>query len=980
MLTKLEKLRFIVFGILMTASGMLFGQKTVSGTVYDAKTGEPLIGANIVVPNTTNGTVSDFDGAFLLKVDNAVQEVEVSYIGYKSIMVAVGENLSIQLAEGQLLDEVVVIGYGTVKREDATGSVQTVSTENFNKGAITSAQDLITGKIAGVQITGASDPGGSSVIRIRGGSSLSASNDPLIVIDGLPITNDGISGERNILNIVNPNDIETFTVLKDASATAIYGSRASNGVIIITTKKGKLGKRPTIGYSGNFNISEISKSIPVLSAADFRSLVESKYEAGHPARALLGTANTDWQSQIYQTASGHDHSLSVAGGIHTMPYRVSLGYTDKNGILKTDRFKRTTAAVNLNPSFLENKLQVNLGVKTMFSNNVFGNRGAIGSAAAFDPTQPVYSSNESAFGGYYTWLQPNGNPITIAPSNPLALLEQRSDKSNVNRVVLTGQVDYRLPFFPDLRANLNLSLDKSKGSGDVLVPIDAAFAQGGDGPGVATTYSSDNQNKLLEFYLDYGKNVGKSKINLLAGYSWQHNLLGSASKTTNATSPPTKILFDDTDKKEYYLISVYGRANVNVGERLLLTGTLRSDGTSRFSPESRWGLFPSAAVAYKLLDKDGAGALSNLKVRIGYGVTGQQDIGGDFYPYLARYLTSTGDADYQFGNEFINTIRPGGYNSDIKWEETATYNFALDYGILDDRIVGSIEYYIRNTTDLLNYVPVPAGSNLTNFLIKNVGDLQNKGVELSLTANAMKKANQNLDFTFNFTANRNKITRLTATEDPAYQGVATGGIAGGVGNTIQIHSVGYPASSFFVYEQVYDEAGIPIEGLYVDRNGDGNITPDDRYRFENPNPDFYMGLSGRYDINDFDFSFSARANVGNYMYNNVLSSGGIYNNLYNSAGYIANVVQGTQEVDFQNAEYFSDHYIQNASFLRVDNVTLGYKLPDMGPLKTGRLSFTVQNPILVTQYTGIDPEISGGIDNNIYPRSRTFLLGLSFNL
>ena len=978
MLTKLVKFRFLLMGILISSSALLIAQKTVSGTVYDAKTAEPLIGANIVVPNTTNGTVSDFDGTFILKVDNSVQEVEVSYIGYKSIMVAVGENLSIQLSEGQLLDEVVVIGYGTVKKEDATGSIQTVNAESFNQGAITSAQDLITGKIAGVQISQASDPGGSSVIRIRGGSSLSASNDPLIVIDGLPIANDGISGERNILNVVNPNDIETFTVLKDASATAIYGSRASNGVIIITTKKGKLGRKPTISYSGNINISDITKSIPVLSASEYRSLIETRYDVGHPARALLGSADTDWQSQIYQTATGHDHSLSVGGGFKNVPFRVSLGYTDKAGILKTDKFKRTTAAINLNPSFFDNKLQVSLGAKTMFSKNVFGNRGAIGSAASFDPTQPIYSTDQNKYGGYYTWLQPSGTPITIAPANPLALIEQRNDKSNVNRVILTGQADYRLPFFPDIRANLNLSMDQSSGNGDVLVFENAAFSQGGDGPGAATQYSSDNVNKLLEFYLDYGKNFGKNKVNVLAGYSWQHNLLGSASKTTNA--PGTKLLFDDTDKKEYYLLSVYGRANLNIGENLLLTGTLRADGTSRFSPESRWGIFPSAAVAYKLFDGDGLGVLSNLKARIGYGVTGQQDIGGDFYPYLARYITSTGDADYQFGNDFINTIRPGGYNSDIKWEETTTYNFALDYGFLDDRLVGSIEYYIRNTADLLNYVPVPAGSNLTNFLIKNVGDLQNKGVELSLTANAIKQSNQNLDITFNFTANRNEITRLTATEDPEYLGVATGGISGGVGNNIQIHSVGHPASSFFVFEQVYDEAGVPIEGLYVDRNEDGLITPEDRYRFENPNPDFYMGLAAKYDINKFDISFSARANVGNHVYNNVLSSGGVYNNLYNSTGYIANVVKGTQAVDFQNSEYFSDHYINDASFFRVDNLTLGYKLPDISVLKSGRLSFTVQNPLLVTKYEGIDPEISGGIDNNIYPRSRTFLFGLSFNL
>ncbi|MBK8633393.1 MAG: SusC/RagA family TonB-linked outer membrane protein [Saprospiraceae bacterium] len=975
---KQKKSRYFLLSLLITLTSALIAQKTVSGTVLDAKTGDPLIGANIIVPNTSTGTISDFDGTFSFVVADDVTQLEVSYIGYKPMLIAAGVGVNVSLAEGEILDEVVVIGYGTVKREDATGSVQTVNAASFNQGAITSPQDLITGKIAGVQITGASDPGGASTIRIRGGSSLSASNDPLIVIDGLPITNDGIGGERNVLNIVNPNDIETFTVLKDASATAIYGSRASNGVIIITTKKGKLGRKPSVNYSGNYNISNAINTIDVLDATQYRSLIETRYPEGHPARTLMGSANTNWQDQIYAPAGGFDHSLSFGGGVGQLPFRLSLGYTNKDGILKSDNFKRTTVALNLNPSFLDNTLQVNLSAKTMFSKNNFANRGAIGAAISYDPTQTINSSDANLFGGYTTWLQPNGQPITIATANPVALLNQRSDKSDVRRVVLTGQVDYRMPFLPDLRANLNLSVDRADGEGNIFTPENAGFLQGGDGPGFKSAYSNDNTNKLLEFYLDYGKTFNKNKLSLLAGYSWQHNKLGSASKTSNA--PGTNVLFNDTDAKEYYLLSVYGRANLNVGERLLITGTLRSDGTSRFSPDSRWGLFPSAAVGYKIFDGNGEGKLSNLKARFGYGVTGQQDIGADFYPYLSRYVTSTGDADYQLGNGYINTIRPGGYNAGIKWEETATLNFALDYGLFDDRISGSIEYYIRNTTDLLNYVPVPAGTNLTNFLVTNVGDLQNKGVEFSISANPIRKAKQNLDLTFNVTANKNKITRLTATEDPTYQGVATGGISGGVGNNIQIHSVGYPASSFFVYEQVYAKDGKPIEGLYVDRNQDGTITPDDRYRYKSPNADFFMGFSAKYTIDKFDVGFSARANVGNHVYNNVLSNSGLYNNLYNSAGYINNVVSGTEGVDFKNAQYFSDHYINNASFLRFDNITLGYQLPTVSVFKGARLWATVQNPILVTNYEGIDPEISGGIDNNFYPRSRTFLFGLSFNL
>lgn len=955
---------------------MLYGQRTLTGTVTDASNGEPLIGANILAVGTSTGTITDIDGSFTLEVPEGVTTLQVSYTGYRTLEVPIGASntIDIQLEPGSVLNEIVVIGYGTVKREDATGSVQTVDSEVFNRGAITGAQELLSGKVAGVQIVTSGDPGGGAAIRIRGGSSLSASNDPLIVVDGVPVDNGGISGERNILNFINPNDIESFTVLKDASATAIYGSRASNGVILITTKKGHLGKTIGVNYSGNYSISSPIKTVDVLNAAEYRALIEERYPEGHPARALLGNADTDWQDVIYEDASGHDHSLSISGGIGQVPYRVSLGYTDKNGILKTDNFKRTTAALNLSPGFLDNRLQINFNVKGMNTDNVFANRGAIGAALFFDPTHPVYDEG-NPYGGYFTWTQQNGDPNPLAPANPLALIEMRDDQSNVKRLLLNGSIDYRLESLPELRFNLNMGYDYSKGEGTVNVPGNASFAYDAQtGGGVKNEYSQEKKNELLEFYMNYVKEFDDLKLDAMAGYSWQRfffsdNFINSDIAGIDVT--------EGDSKGELFLLSLYGRMNLTYADRYLLTLTLRRDGTSRFSPDSRWGLFPAAALGVKLIDNNGVGSISNLKLRLGYGVTGQQDVGG-YYLYLPRYLASFDNARYQFGNEFITTLRPEGYDYNIKWEETTTYNAALDFGFMDDRLTGSLEYYLRKTKDLINFIPVPAGTNLTNFINTNVGDLENRGVELSLNANILKAADLVWDFGFNATYNKNKITRLTASDDPNYQGVLVGGISGAVGNTIQIHSVGYPANSFYVYEQVYDANGVPIEGLYVDRNGDGQVNNEDLYRLEKPAPDVFLGFNSYLRYGNFDLTFAGRANINNYVYNNVQSNGASYNNLYHPTGYLGNVNKVATELDFVNPQYFSDHFVQNGSFLRLDHITLGYDFSSMVE-KVSLLKFyiTMQNPVLITNYDGIDPEVFGGIDNNVYPRSRTFLFGVN---
>lgn len=977
----MKKLIFSIslLACLVLLPAMVLGQRTITGKITDSESGEPMPGATVIVVDLFTGAYSDEEGNFSIKLPEGYTTLRVTYVGYPDMEQTVGSSdvLNFSMNPGTTLDEVMVIGYGTVKKEDATGAIQTVNENVFNKGAITGAQELLAGKVAGVQIVTSGDPGGGASIRIRGGSSLSASNDPLIVIDGVPVANDGISGSRNPLNIVNPNDIETFTVLKDASATAIYGSRASNGVILITTKKGSLGKKIKVNYNGSVAVSNRANEARVLNATDYRALINERFDEGHPARDLLGDSDTDWQNEVYQTGIQHDHNISAAGGIGILPYRVSLGYTNKTGLLKTDGFNRGTFALNLTPGFLNNTLQLKLGLKSMMTANRFANRAAIWGSANFDPTQAIYDEG-NAYGGYFTWLQDNGDPNTLAAANPLASLYLRNDVSDVQRHIMSAQADYRMPFLPALRANLNLGYDISKGEGTITVPEEASFEF--TNKGLMHEYNQTKRNELLDFYLNYVEKFGDLNLDVMGGYSWQHfykedYVFGTSFDGTTEVTPMR------TTPKEYYLVSLFGRANLTFKNRYLLTMTLRRDGTSRFSPENRYGLFPAAALGIKIIE-DKAGKLNNLKVRLGYGVTGQQDIGEDYYPYLARYQSSLVNARQQMGNEFVTTLRANGYDANIKWEETTTYNVGVDYSILNNRIFGSIEYYQRYTTDLLNFIPVPAGTNLTNFITTNVGDLENKGVEISVNTIPYQDKEKNAfwEFGVNMTVNRNNITRLTATEDPNYQGVATGGISGGVGNTIQIHSVGFPSNSFFVYEQVYDDAGIPIEGLYVDRNGDGQITPDDRYRLENPAPDVFFGMTSLFSYKDFEFSFAGRANFGNYMYNNVLSDRGNYNNLYASTNYLSNIHADYATIDFTVPQYLSDHFIEDASFFRLDNITAAYNFRNLFEKQNNiRLSLTVQNPLLITNYSGLDPEVFGGIDNNIYPRSRTFLFGVNAN-
>jgi TonB-dependent starch-binding outer membrane protein SusC len=946
-------------------AGLALGQRTVTGTVQDQETGELLIGVTIVEKeNRGNGAVTDLEGRFSIRVGDNATALVVNYTGYQEQEVALSSNeLKIEIATNTLLKEVVVIGYGTVKREDATGLVQAVSSSQFNRGAITGPQELLAGKIAGVAITTDGSPGGGSRIRIRGESSLSASNDPLIVIDGVPLASGDVSGNRNPLNLINPNDIETMTVLKDASAAAIYGNRASGGVIIITTKKGALGKKINIGYNVNISSGETFNRIDVLSADEMRAAVAANYAVDHPSQALLGTASTNWQNEIYQKAFGQDHNLSISGGVGMVPYRVSLGYTNKDGLLRTDNFSRYTGALNLSPKFLANRLQFNLNFKGMLSDNHFADRGAIGSALSFDPTRPVRDTSMARYGGYSTWTIANGDPNGLAPANPVALLELRDNNSEVQHIVTSAAMDYRFKRIPELRYNINVAYDHSYGKGTLMIPEFAAFSFDKiNGGGANNRYNQTRINSLLETYLNYKKDFGEHGFEAMGGYSWQRQWDESFSYNSNVSGAKARL---DTfiDGSEIYLLSFFGRVNYSFRDRYLLTLNYRRDATSRFAPEYRWGNFPGMAAAVKIRENDRR-YFNFVKARASFGITGQQET-NNRYQYQALYQQSNPNALYQLGDSLYNILRANGYDYNSKWEENASYNFGVDFSIVRDRIGGSLDFYNKNSTDLLVFIAQPALSNLTNFLIDNIGTMNSRGVELTLNLTPVATRKVHWDVSTNLAYNRNEITRITNRADSEnFVGVKTGGISGGVGSTIQLHTEGYAPSSFFVYQQLYD----------------GQINDSDKYRYKQPNPVYTIGFTSNLSVGDFDFSFAGRSFLGAYIYNNVQTDMGYLDRLYHPTKYLVNVNQSAVDLNVkkQSSLTFSDHFVTKADFLRLDHITAGYNFQKLIG-KSLRLYGTIQNPLLFTQYSGLDPEVAGGIDNNTYPRPRTYLLGLSVN-
>lgn len=992
----------IVLLVLFGAVGAFAQYGSVKGKVVDEKSA-PVSYATVVLKGTSYGANTDDDGMYEIRnVAPGSYTLEISYIGYatfnQSVSVAAGQaaSLNIQLKTDYLsLNEVVVVGYGTKQVKDLTGSVTSVSSKDFDKGAVSTPEQLITGKVAGIEITSnGGAPGSGSRIKVRGGSSLNASNDPLIVIDGVPVDNTGVSGSANALNLINPNDIENITVLKDASAAAIYGSRAANGVIIITTKKGSGNAKLGVDYTATTSLSTITNYVDVASADELRALIDDI--GNSKQKALVGPYSTDWQKMIYRMPVSMDQNLSFSGGIKNLPYRLTFGYLNEQGLLKRSELERTSVGLNLNPSFLDDHLTVQLNTKFAYTYNFFADQASIGSAVTFDPTQTPYEAN--AYNGYFEWLDVAGKPNTLAPKNPLGLLYQKDDKSNVYRFLGNVQFDYKMHFLPDLKASLNLGTDISRSNGTVYVPYNAAAYY--TRKGVNNKYDQAKNNKLLEFYLNYNKDLDgiHSKIDLTAGYSYQDWLRKSpitpfVDTAGNEFGYPDVNALGDTIAKggipfktQNTLISVYGRLNYTFFERYLLTVTLRDDGSSRFGPDNRWGLFPSVALAWRISDEaifKNMTGLSNLKLRLGYGVTGQQDLPPTLsdYPYIANYQQGESTAQYQFGNVFYPVLRPDGYDANIKWEETATYNVGLDFGFINGRISGSVDVYKKLTTDLLAIIPVAAGTNFTNNILTNVGSLENRGIEGTLALVPIDNDNFTWEIGGNVTYNKNEITKLTKTDNPDDVGVLVGNIGGGVGNTIQVHTVGYPTNSFYVYQQNYDETGKPIEGDYADLNGDGKITPDDRYRYKNPEPDVYVGFYSNFVWKNWYAGFAARGSFGNYMYNNVNSQLANFSNIDGSKNYLNNLTTDYFNSEFVKPQYLSDYYIQDASFVRMDNISLGYNFKDLINGKTSlKVTGIVQNVFVISNYTGLDPEIAGGIDNNIYPRPRIFSINLSLNL
>lgn len=955
------------------------GERTITGQVTD-ETKEALIGASVVAKGTVIGTITDFDGNYALSVPGNATELIFSYVGYESKTVAIpkGSNvLNVQMkSDAQMLSDVVVIGYGTTRKSDLTGSVSNVSSEDFNSGLISSPEQLINGKVSGVQIMSASgSPTSGSTIRIRGGASLNASNDPLIVLDGVPLESGGISGNSgNFLSLINPNDIESMTILKDASSTAIYGSRASNGVIIITTKKGNSDKIK-VSLNTTHSIQTRTQMPDMLSRNEFMDIINSRGTSAQ--QALLGTEDTDWNDQIYQAAYGTDNNLSIAGKLaRNLPVRVSLGYYNQNGILKTDNAERFTGSISLSPSFFNDYLKFNINAKGSVNNNRFAETGAIWGASTFNPTLPVYSGN-SGFGGYNEALDNTGAPVNAAVLNPLGRIEQNKSTSKVQRFIGNVDVDYKMHFLPDLKFHATLGYDYAKGKGQVYVPAEAMqyFTTNGRdyqyGP-------QENTNRLLTAYLNYNKYVDawKSSIDATMGYDYQFWKSSSPAYSEFNTIGEVQTSIAATDQR-HSLLSYYARLNYTFDSRYMLTATVRRDGTSRFDSDTRWGTFPSVALGWRVTEesflKDNP-VLSNLKIRASYGITGQQDGIGN-YGYMPVYTIGQDGAQYQFGNEYYYTYRPEAYNKLLKWETTTSWNAGFDFGFLKDRITGSFDFYTRQTKDLIATVPAPAGTTFDKTITTNVGNVDSHGIEFTLNASPIQTKDWGWDLSFNMTWQKMKVKNLSLTEGSATTNTAVGPSIDGY--QFQVLSEGYAPYMFYVYHQLYDEkTGKPIEGAYADLNDDGSINSSDLYRYHSPAPDFIFGLSTSLRYKNWNLGMSFRANVGNYVYNGMAMNTGAWSTVSYNSYQLNNLNHSYLETGFQNRQYLSDYYVENASFLKMDNLTLGYNFGRITKWVSLNASAMIQNVFCITKYSGVDPEVPNGMDNSFYPRPRTFSLSL----
>lgn len=959
--------------------------RTIKGEVTDAQNGEALIGATVMVEGEKGGTVTDFDGNFSLQVSSSAKKIKVSYIGYIDKVLSISDNMKVKLeSDSKALADVVVIGYGTARKSDLTGSVATVKSKDFNKGLVSSPEQLINGKVSGVQImSNSGSASAGSTIRVRGGASLNASNDPLIVLDGVPLEQGGISGNSsNFLSMINPSDIESMTVLKDASSTAIYGSRASNGVIIITTKKGQQGA-VKVNFNTTNSLQTRAQMVDMLSRDEFVNVI-NQFGTDNQ-KSLLGTANTDWNDEVYRTAFGTDNNLSVSGSIDKwLPFRVSVGYYNQSGLVRKDNVERWTGNVVLTPSFFQDHLKLTINAKGTLNNNSFNNGGAVWAAATFNPTIPVYSGNDK-YGGYNEALDADGVPVNAGVRNPRGLVDLYDSKSKVSRFIGSMDVDYKVHFLPELKLHATVGADYAKGDGTVYVPAYAAQSYNKDESLGGSDYKygpQKNENRLLTLYANYAKYFEdiKSNVDLTAGYDYQYWKSTTPLYYTKSAAGTNLSTVKASDYR-HVMLSYYGRINYSFDGKYLLTATVRRDASSRFSKDTRWGTFPSVALGWTLTEEPwlkNQKVLSNLKLRASYGVTGQQEGIGN-YNYLPVYTYSVTGAEAFINGQYINTYRPEAYVEDLKWETTTSWNFGLDFGFLDGRIGGAIDFYTRKTKDLLASVPTAAGTNFSKTILTNVGNVDSKGIEVSLNATPIQTKDWEWNLSYNFTWQNMKVKNLSLIKGGSQTNVKVGPSIDAY--QFQVLSEGYEPYMFYVYHQLYDsKTGKPIEGAYADLNNDGEINESDLYRYHSPAPKYIMGLSTSLRYKQLTLGMSFRANIDNYVYNGMGMSTGAFETVSYNNSQLNNLNTSFLKTGFKTRQYLSDYYVENASFLKLDNLSLSYNVGKINKWASLTVSAMVQNVFTITGYSGTDPEVPNGMDNSFYPRPRTYSvsLGLQF--
>ena len=980
-LSKSKRSISLVALFLMGCLQLLAQSRMIQGEVTDAQNGEPLIGATVMVEGEKSGTVTDFDGNFKLQVTSSAKKVKISYIGFVDKIVEISDRMNVKLeSDSQILTDVVVIGYGTARKSDLTGSVATVSSKDFNKGLVSSPEQLINGKVSGVQImSNSGSASAGSTIRVRGGASLNASNDPLIVLDGVPLEQGGISGNSsNFLSMINPADIESMTVLKDASSTAIYGSRASNGVIIITTKKGQQGA-VKVNFNTTNSLQTRAQMVDMLSRDEFVNVI-NQFGTDNQ-KSLLGTANTDWNDEVYRTAFGTDNNLSVSGSIDKwLPFRVSVGYYNQSGLVRKDNVERWTGNVVLTPSFFQDHLKLTINAKGTLNNNSFNNSGAVWAAATFNPTLPVYSGN-SNYGGYNEALDADGYPVNAGVRNPRGLVDLYDSQSKVSRFIGSMDVDYKVHFLPELKLHATVGADYAKGDGTIYVPAYAAQAFNKDESLSGSDYKygpQKNENRLLTLYANYAKyfeNI-KSNVDLTAGYDYQYWKSTTPLYYTLSAAGTTLSTVKASDYR-HVMLSYYGRVNYSFDGKYLLTATVRRDASSRFSKDTRWGTFPSVALGWTLTEEPwlkNQKVLSNLKLRASYGVTGQQEGIGN-YNYLPVYTSSVTGAEALINGQYINTYRPEAYVENLKWETTTSWNFGLDFGFLNGRIGGAIDFYTRKTKDLLASVPTAAGTNFSKTILTNVGNVDSKGIEVSLNATPIQTKAWEWNLSYNFTWQNMKVKNLSLTKGGSQTNVKVGPSIDAY--QFQVLSEGYEPYMFYVYHQLYDpETGKPIEGAYADLNHDGEINDADLYRYHSPAPKYIMGLSTSLRYKQLTLGMSFRANIDNYVYNGMGMSTGAWETVSYNNSQLNNLNTSFLKTGFKTRQYLSDYYVENASFLKLDNLSLSYNVGKINKWASLTVSAMVQNVFTITGYSGTDPEVPNGMDNSFYPRPRTYSLSL----